>query len=142
MGLFRVALFVFCVFSSVLWEQTRLAAAPSFSVGQLHKHCVSYLKLIKKPQKRPLTKAQAVDIVKCNVFIAGFHFGKTGANTLNDTLGPYCLPHGEKTTTNWLIRNFVRWAAKHPHQRNKVAGLGLMRSLLERYACDERDRVK
>ncbi len=139
---FKSALFICCVFWLVLWEQGSLVAAPSFSVGQLHKHCVSYLKLTKKPAKRPLTKAQSVDIVKCNVFIAGFHFGKTGTNTLNDTLGPYCLPHGGKTTTDWLIRNFVRWAAKHPHLQNRVAGLGLMRSLLERYACDERDRVK
>ncbi len=142
MRLFGGALFICSVFGVILLDQARLAAAPSFSIGQLHKHCVSYLKLQKKRQKRPLTKAQAVDIVKCNVFIAGFHFGKTATNTLNDTLGPYCLPHGEKTTTDWLIRNFVRWSDRHPRQRNEVAGLGIVRSLLERYACDERDRVK
>ncbi len=115
--------------------------AQSFTVGQLDKHCRSYLKLSTKARPGKLSKGQAVDVVKCTSFIAAFHYGKTGANILNDTFGPYCLPKN-KQTTKWLVRNFVRWVAANPRQKNKVAGIGIMKSLQERYGCDERDRVK
>ena len=118
------------------------AAGASFTVGHLHKHCRAYLKLIKRTSKKPLTKKQTVDIVKCNVFIAGFHFGKISTNMLNDTKGPYCLPNGDKVTSNWIIRRFVNWARRYPRYKAKAAGVGVMRSLQEQYGCDERDRVK
>ncbi len=117
-------------------------SAISFSVGQLDRHCRSYLKLIRPGRKGRLTTAQAVDIVKCNSFIAGFHMGKVATNTLNDTFGPYCLPHGEKTTTNWLIRTFVRWVARHPAQKNRAAAVGVMRALREGYACEGHHKRK
>ena len=119
--------------------QGKEADSQTFKVGQLAKHCRSYLKLIKKSNKGRLTKNHAVDVVKCTSYIAAFHYGKTLTNIENDTFGPYCLPKRQQTT-NWFVRNFVRWAAAHPHQKNKVAGIGVMKSLQERYGCDERDR--
>ena len=130
-----------CIVILMLMMQPVRAAA-AFSVGHLDKHCRSYLKLIKRTNNRAFTKKQTVDIVKCNVFIAGFHFGKISTNVLNDTKGPYCLPNAGKVTTNWIIRRFVNWAKRHPRDRGRAAGYGIMRSLQEGYGCDERDRVK
>ncbi len=137
----RTLLYALSIFALVLTLQGQQALAQTFTVGQLDKHCRSYLKLIQKTSKGKLAKNQAVDVVKCTSYIVAFHYGKTLANMENDTFGPYCLPKRQQTT-NWLVRNFVRWVAAHPGQKSKVAGIGIMKSLQERYGCDERDRVK
>ncbi len=130
-GLFLVFLFL----------PVREAGAVSFTVGQLQHHCQSYLKLLGRKSKARLTKAQAVDIVKCNSFIVGFHFGKTVANEENGTVGPYCLPR-LRNTSDWLVRNFVRWAGRNPRYKRKTAAFGLYKSLQEKYACSDGDNRK
>lgn len=140
MSMFKLVPYALCVLMLARMLQGQEASAQTFKVGQLDKHCRSYLKLIRRSGKAKLTKNQAVDVVKCTSYIAAFHYGKTIANIENDTFGPYCLPK-RLHTTNWLVKNFVRWVAAHPRQTNKVAGIGLLRSLQERYGCDERDRL-
>ena len=143
MSSFKILFFTLGGLALALIAQKQGATAQIFTTGQLDKHCRSYLKLIKSKGKGKgkLTKKQAVDIVKCISFVAAFHYGKTATNILNDTLGPYCLPTRQQTTS-WLVKNFVRWVSTHPRQKNKVAGIGIMKSLQEHYGCDERDRVK
>lgn len=128
-------------FALLFGLQPQKAEAQTFTIGQLDKHCRSYLKVIKRRSKGRLTKNQAVDVVKCTSFIAAFHYGKTSANILNETLGPYCLPQ-KLQTTDWLVKNFVRWVKRHGNQKHRVAGIGIIRSLRERYGCDEKDRIK
>ncbi len=118
------------------------AQATSFSVKQLDRHCRSYLKIDKKRSKKHLTRQQVIDVVKCSSFVAGIHLGKIATNTSNDTTGPYCLPNGGKVTTIWVIRVFLDWARRHPRERASPAAAGIMLALIEKYACDERDRVK
>ena len=140
MGMLKPVLYALCVLMIAMMFHGQEVSAQTFKVGQLDKHCRSFLKLIRKTGKGKLSKSQAVDVVKCSSYIAAFHYGKTVANIENDTLGPYCLPK-RLQTTNWMVKNFVRWVAAHPRQKNKVAGIGLLRSLQERYGCDERDRL-
>jgi len=116
--------------------------AASFSVGQLSQHCRSFLKLQKRRSSKRLTRQQVIDVVKCSSFVAGVHFGKIATNVRNDTHGPYCLPNGGKVTTRWVVRVFVDWSRRHPREKRSAAAAGVMLALMERYACDERDRVK
>ncbi|MCF6198800.1 MAG: hypothetical protein L3J67_05290 [Hyphomicrobiaceae bacterium] len=117
-------------------------AAASFTVGELSQHCRSFLKLQKRKSSKRLTRQQVIDVVKCSSFVAGIHFGKIATNVRNDTHGPYCLPNGGKVTTKWIVKVFIDWSRRHPREKASPAAVGIMKSLMERYGCDERDRVK
>ena len=132
--LFVVLIFVFAVIGN-----NAIAGSRTLSVGSLHSKCRFYLKQPLKLDARQLSKQNVADMAICSAFIAGFKFGKVSANVMNETTGPYCLPKGYERGDR-LIRNFVRWAVRNPRHEKRAAGYGIMRSLQEHYACDERDR--
>ncbi len=141
MAFLRFVIVMLVVAVLISGAQEAHARSTTLSVGLLYKKCSFYLRQPAKLDARKLSKQQVADMAICSAFISGFNFGKTTANIMNETIGPYCLPRGLERGDR-LVRIFVSWASRHPHMRRKAAAVGIVQAMRERYGCDERDKVK
>ena len=115
-----------------------VAGTPAFAgagltVGDLAKRCGIYLGLPPSLATSKLSRRQLRDVATCTAYIAGFHHGKTAANVMNKTTGPYCV--GQSVTTRSLAKVFVLWARKHRRASAKPAGFGIIEAMVAVAGC-------